>query len=108
MERNFLVCQNEGWAGSHSQLTSYLALDPNFLYQANPNTAVAITKKKGRAGSNQEKVEAKLLVPAIKASTGVMQQRELISAAIMLLLNREFLIIPELILNNPINRAMKT
>lgn len=57
----------------------------------NEETTVMPTKK-GRAGSSQEKVEAIPLAPATSASTGVMQQSELKSAAIIPLVKSEFFI----------------
>ena len=52
--------------------------------------AIVAPARKGLAGSSQEKADAKLLVPAIRAITGVMQQSELNSAATIPPPNRLF------------------
>jgi hypothetical protein len=48
----------------------------SWRYQANASTPIDKPTMKGLAGSSQDKLAARLLLPASNATTGVMQQRE--------------------------------
>jgi len=48
----------------------------SWKYQANASTPIDKPTRKGLAGSSQDKLAARLLLPATNATTGVMQQRE--------------------------------
>ena len=74
-KRKVFDCKNFG-ISSTAQPHSSTATGLSFLYHANPKTAIVNPIKYGLAGTIQEKEEAMLPEPAIKAKTGVMQQSD--------------------------------
>ena len=85
-----------GSSSSHSQSISALALGLNFWYHAKTRTKTVKPIKYGLKGSIHEKVDAKPVVPANTASTGVIQHIDAPSAVrTEVPINFLFLIIPQ-------------